>query len=1003
LKFRSVLGKKISHFVRAGSLIFVFVAADTVRGAMAVETAMSSISSPGESAPASNPAPSTKDTTVVKEITGGGSGKTVTPMSNSVVNIKELPAIVDIPQTPESVEKEQRYEQEGEALFNRHQLNEALAKWQEAYGLSLEMKYAEGEGRALVNMCRVFLDRGQFVKAKYMGENAIEILSSVHDKRALGRAHLFLAQAYYGLDNSLWAGEQLSLALKEFTADGGNNSIDTANLMALGAAVLVKIGKLRESLQFLESAATFYMQANDVVASMNARTKMIEMLLNLGLYTAASEEADKAVSMAKASGSDKPMLTITSMTAQANCRYSLGEFLQAKKIYEQIFPLIKALPDKTYTKKGLGSLLMGYGSALAGGGEFEQAVPVLERAYNLFKEEGQTLSESQVANTLACAEEELGHHDKARQLLEQALDLQAVIVPKQDSLRCTIATNLAAIEFRMGHARDARVHYETAASLAKAMKSATLLGRIHCGEAEATMKLAEPIEAQRVLKLALKESDDVKDDSALWREYTLQAKLDAETGNAGMVQESLTSALSSFRSPQAGLFPNPERVGYPSSRREAAAQLFSLLSAHKLTEQAFMAVEQEKERSFINEWTNRGGQPRPEDADLYNELASLRVHLHTAESSTAPIKIIDEWRSWATRFKAVSQQNRAVARLIAPIPMSMTEILKGVQKSHATILDYFMGDDSSIIFTINGAGRITATVIPVGHKRIDGQVASFYNALPKGEAANPQAVLNEKRVLQALYAELFPASVRSFLPADPEHMLIVIPDGPLFNLPFGALITEQQKYLVENHMICIAPSVGTIVDMAPRYTDELNGIFAAQQPQGDEASALSSAFSPGAVLKLLGKDAMDARAVVDQSRGKAVLQLADRFTFSNSEPFAAESSADSKKLTPDKLLGQSIPNDLLVFSGSAVNPKDILGSSVRLSSRGLSYEGTRNLLMGLWPQASDDRTSELSEFYKNLQLGLNQADSLRKAQLMSLSKDNAPHSWASMQLLGAGY
>jgi CHAT domain-containing protein len=377
--------------------------------------------------------------------------------------------------------------------------------------------------------------------------------------------------------------------------------------------------------------------------------------------------------------------------------------------------------------------------------------------------------------------------------------------------------------------------------------------------------------------------------------------------------------------------------------------------------------------------------------------------LHTAESSTPPIKIIDEWRSWALRFKTVSQQNRAVARLIAPIPMSMAEILRGVQKSHATILDYFMGDESSIIFTINGAGRITATVIPVGRKRVDAQVAAFYAALPKTEGANPQALLNEKRILQALYTEIFPASIRSFLPADAEHMLIVIPDGSLFNLPFGALISEQQKYLVENHMICIAPSVATIVDMPPRYTDEMNGVFAAQQPQGDEASALTSAFTPGAVLKLVGKDALDAHSVIDQSRGKAVLQLADRFTFSNAEPMAAEGAADAKKLTPDKLLGQSIPNDLLVFSGSAVNPKDSQGISLRLSSRGLSYEGTRNVLIGMWQQASDDRTTELSEFYKNLQLGLNQADSLRKAQLMSLSKDNAPHSWAAMQLLGAGY
>jgi CHAT domain-containing protein len=45
----------------------------------------------------------------------------------------------------------------------------------------------------------------------------------------------------------------------------------------------------------------------------------------------------------------------------------------------------------------------------------------------------------------------------------------------------------------------------------------------------------------------------------------------------------------------------------------------------------------------------------------------------------------------------------------------------------------------------------------------------------------------------------------------------------------------------------------------------------------------------------------------------------------------------------------------------------------------------------------------LIEFYKGKQEGLNQAQSLRKAQLLALSKDPSPKSWAAFQLLGPGF
>ena len=69
--------------------------------------------------------------------------------------IKQIP-ILNIPQTSESIDRVHKLEELGEKYFNQNLMDKALAKWQEAYGMSIEMKYTEGEGSAPTNMAASF-------------------------------------------------------------------------------------------------------------------------------------------------------------------------------------------------------------------------------------------------------------------------------------------------------------------------------------------------------------------------------------------------------------------------------------------------------------------------------------------------------------------------------------------------------------------------------------------------------------------------------------------------------------------------------------------------------------------------------------------------------------------------------------------------------------------------------------------------------------------------------
>lgn len=927
--------------------------------------------------------------------------------------IQQVPTLPEIHQTPEMIERVHKLEKEGEKLFTQALIDQALIKWQEAYGLCLEMKYTEGQGRALTNMCRVFLARGQWVKAKYMGENALEVLAEARNKKDLGRARVCLAQAYYGLDNPVWAGQQLAQALKDYQELGASSALESADLTTMCANVLLKMNKIKEAIQFMQASATYLEQGGDIHSSIVKRVGISLMLIKLGLYVAALEEGERGLSLARSGGSKNPTSLPVALACVANGQYTLCEYGKALKSYEEAYHCVNKLSNQQMPDLSKANLDLGFAHTLIANGYPETAKQRLDRALTLFKKVGDSLGQAQACNALGMAEECLGQHGKAVLWFQKALDLQAVINPKQDRLQVTVLQNLAAAESRAGNNRNARVHLDAAIALfkrpKKPIKDQVLCARTLSALGEVCLRLADMQAAEENLKLALSMGGKINDDASLWRTYTLLAKVPPAGESPTPVSELLNSALSHFRSPQAGVFASPERLIFPTSREELGEELVAMLAKKGMPQQALLAAEQLKDELFIVEWNRRGGQVKPEDSDIYRDLMQQRAHFHAAEDSGPPSSLTKEWQTWMTRFKGLVQQNRQLARLIAPVPMSVEEIAQAARAKNVTILDYLIGNTSSVAFTIDGTGRLSATVLPVGRARLKQQIAALVNGSGRQAASHEESQAQERNLLATLCTELLPAGVRQLLPKNPEQMVVVVPDGPLFNLPFSALITDQGRYLIEQHTLTMAPSVGLFIDSPPRYTDDLSLVVAsAGNSTSDESALISEIFQPELVTRLVGKET-PVSTIQEQARGKAVIHFASRVLLQERNPLdsilplAPAKDDRNKKVTADRLFEMSLPNDLMVWSGSSVLGKDIQGNAVKMFSRGLNYAGVRNVLMSLWSEPNAQRTEALVQFYKNKQAGLNQAQSLRKAQLVALSKNPSPRSWAAFQLLGPGF
>jgi CHAT domain-containing protein len=247
----------------------------------------------------------------------------------------------------------------------------------------------------------------------------------------------------------------------------------------------------------------------------------------------------------------------------------------------------------------------------------------------------------------------------------------------------------------------------------------------------------------------------------------------------------------------------------------------------------------------------------------------------------------------------------------------------------------------------------------------------------------------------------------NFVPSTPDKQIVIIPDSVLFNLPFAALIDENGKYFVENHLLSLSTSMGAILDGETPIASGLSVLVAANGSADEqtESSNILNAIDPSPCSTLSTQSA-NLEELQRVSQDKQILHVSSAIPMTDDNPARTKLPFAPGEVTKDStavgLFQLSIPNDLVVLSGTSITGSDQTGKAVQVFGRGLRYAGAKNVMMSLWNEPSDTRTAEIGNFYKSKKAGLSSAQSLRKAQLLALSADRNPKAWAAFQLLGAG-
>ncbi|MGH9409431.1 MAG: tetratricopeptide repeat protein, partial [Vicinamibacterales bacterium] len=234
---------------------------------------------------------------------------------------------------------------------------------------------------------------------------------------------------------------------------------------------------------------------------------------------------------------------------------------------------------------------------------------------------------------------------------------------------------------------------------------------------------------------------------------------------------------------------------------------------------------------------------RIRERDLFREIASARAQLHAETAATHP----DESRREHLQQQLLSllasrrQQQTALyaavpdlQRLRGQQPLPTADDLDGLVGDGALVIDYLVGDDELLVAAADGSRdglTVTATVVPDHDGGLNNLIA---------HAVDPSALgsSTEWRTRAApIETMVLPAAVSGRL-APAGRLVVVVPDGSLWRIPFEALPIGADD-LAARAVVVYATSLTTL---AAERRDAMPAVGSAPSAS---ASAPSAGFVAG--------------------------------------------------------------------------------------------------------------------------------------------------------------
>lgn len=352
-------------------------------------------------------------------------------------------------------------------------------------------------------------------------------------------------------------------------------------------------------------------------------------------------------------------------------------------------------------------------------------------------------------------------------------------------------------------------------------------------------------------------------------------------------------------------------------------------------------------------------------------------------------------------------------------PLSRDEIGALIPDVRTVLVEYVVSESmDAYVFTIArdsfGKLEFSAHKLPYRAPELERRVEQFRAALGTRD-------LSYRRVAKSLYQDLV-GPIESQLAH--RAVIAILPDGPLWNLPFQALIGADGKYLLEHAAVFYAPSLTSMREQSARpRAPKSPGKTLLAMAGGDlpfaqqEVLGLKAIYGAASSATYTGADATESRWKQD-APNYAILHLATHSILNASNPLYSylalkENNGQDGKLQAREILDLDVRAELAVLSACETARGEVLeGEGVFGMSWAMMMAGVRSVVVSQWKVDSASTTKFMLAFHRGLANHLsangelrNKAESLRQAslELWKTPEYQHPFYWAGFQMLGDGH
>ena len=849
-----------------------------------------------------------------------------------------------------------------------------------------------GEGNTHGNLGNAYYGMNDFKTAIEYHNLNLKTAKEVGDRHGEGDACGNLGHAYYCFSDFKKAIEYHNLHLK-IAKEIGDKRGEGYAYSNLGNANW-RLGDFKKAIEFYNLSLEILKEVGDKRGEGGTYNNLGSAYKRLGDFKKAIEYFNLHLKIAKEVGDKQGEGNVYGDLGDAH--HSLGDFKKAIEYNNLSLKMAKEVRDK----HGEGVAYGGLGNAHCRLGDFKKAIKFLILSHKIHKEVGDKHGEGIAYGSLGAAHNGLGDFKKAIEYHYLDLEIAKEVGNKYGEGRAY--GNLGIAYKKLGDFKKAIEYQNLNLKIAKEVGYKHREGCAYGNLGNVYRTLGDLKKATESYKLMLEIAKEVEDKSMEASAYFSLGCVFESLGRLPKAVEHYQASITLFNSLRVLLKSKDEwKVNFRNQYQMAYTGLCRVLVKQGDIEEALLAAEKGRAEALKNL--------------MESSFCSGTSQHKIGEEDLAVLKNVPS----NTVFQAVDRANVNLWVVSEGKQVQLKQSkLKGFVSENSGASQSFQSFMLDVYTQLGVRSNVRCE-----NRSLDALRASCSNVDEKTEEQNPQAPIEQNECLSNLYDTVM-KPVADLIQGDE---LLIIPDGPLWLVPYAALMDGNSKYLCESFRIRLAPSLTSLRLIAdcPDDYHKRSGALLVGDPWVAEVinSKKEKVFEPLLYAKeeveMIGK-ILNITPITGRKATKR--EVLKRLSSVSLVHFAAHGCMETGEiaLTPDPERRSNVPTeeDYILTIGDVLNVQlraklvvlscchsgrgEIKAEGVVGIARAFMGAGARSIVVSLWA-IDDEATLEFMKcFYQHLAEGKSASESLNLAMrsLRESAKFRDIKYWAPFLLIG---